>query len=343
MKRLLGLLLILLLLSGGAYYLVQKNEANKKGIVTADRGFTVESIDVIQKIVIKHKKLQPMIFTKNGKGWMLNGKYPVDPGVFVNVEKVLTDMRMLYIPPASHTKTIMKSIENNGIQVDLYDGDELPFKIFYIGSDVQKSAGTHMILAGATQPYVMHLPGLNGGLRSRFEQPVKNYRDKFIYQFPEDKIANIKLEYPKDNFSSFILEKHDNKWQVSPLLDMIKKETGPLNLMRLNAFIAQFENMGTEGLIPDLPEKDSVISKVPSCIFTLTNKDGSVHQHKYYSYDDFINRSGNARTPEELRAENRVFILTEDNDLYTAQNRVVGDIFLGYKDFYANVIAPKSK
>lgn len=347
MKRIVILALILVSFAGIAYYLVNKNNAEKKGMVTADRGFTVESIDDVKKIVIKHKKLQPMIFERKGKGWIMNGKYDVDPGVFINVEKVLTDMKMLYIPPVGHTQTIMNSINNNGIQVDLYDGEEKPFKIFFIGTDVQNSAGTHMIMAGETQPYVMHLPGLEGGLRSRFEQPAKNYRDKFIYQFPSSTIDQIMIEYPKDNFSSFVLKVKGDQFELNPILDMVKKPTQAINQIKLKKFVDQFEYMGTEGLISDIPELDSITSRTPICIFTLTKNDGTKHVHKYFSYDDYEEPGILKKTPAEIRGLNRVFIYTDKGDMYTSQNRVVGGIFMGYTDFFGNeapkIIMPASR
>lgn len=192
MKRLVWLVLILLLMSGTAYFLIKRNEANKQGMVSADRGFTVKSIEELDKIVIKHNKLQPMVFTHVGKSWLLDGKYEVSQSVFVNIEKVLLNMKLLYIPPIASTNNILESISKNGIQVDLYNGDDEPFKMFHLGSDTQKGDGTYMVMAGSNQPYVMHLPGLGGGLRSRFEQPTKNFRDKFIYKFPADQIENIK-------------------------------------------------------------------------------------------------------------------------------------------------------
>jgi hypothetical protein len=341
MKRILILALILACFAAIAYYLINKGNAEKKGMVTADRGFTVQSIDEVTKIVIKHKKLQPIIFERKGKEWIMNGKYDVDPGVFINVEKVLTDMRMLYIPPAGHTKTIMNSIANNGIQVDLYNGEAQPFKIFFIGTDVQNSAGTHMIMAGETQPYVMHLPGLEGGLRSRFEQPAKNYRDKFIYKFPSKTIDQVKIEYPKDNFSSFVVKVKGDQYELSPLLEMVKPPAQAINQMKLKKFIDQFEYMGTEGLVSDIPEIDSIASRTPICIFTVTKKDGSIHTHKYYSYDDYVEPGILKKTPAEIRGLNRVFIYTDTGDMYTSQNRVVGGIFMGYSDFFGGEI-PKS-
>jgi hypothetical protein len=336
MKRWLLLIVVLIGLSVLAYYLVQKSEASQKGIVTADRGFTVEKIEDVKKIVIRHVKLQPMVFTREGKNWTLDGKYEVDPAVFVNIEKVLLNMRLEYIPPAASTKNILESIKRNGIQVDLYDGGDQPFKMFHIGSDVLKGSGTYMVMAGSSQPYVMSLPGLEGGLRSRFEQPAKNYRDKFIYKFPAEQIQSIQVEYPMDNFSSFIIENRGKTYHITSLLDLVKKPSNSVNPRVMNSFMNQFEMMGTEGVVADTPEKDSILNMTPVCKLTFKLKNNKTVIHDIYPYDDIVEDTGNTtRSQQELILLNRVFIYNnDDKSLYTAQNRVVRGMFLGYLDFY---------
>ncbi len=342
MKKLIGLLAILIVLSVSAYYLVKKGEASQKGVVTADRGFTIKSMDDVDKIVIKHVKLQPMIFTKKGKSWILNGEFDVDPSVFVNIERVLTNMTLSYIPPAAATPNILKSIKENGIQVDLYNDDDEPFKIFYIGSDTQKSQGTFMVMAGSSQPYVMQLPGLQGGLRSRFEQPTKNYRDKVLYKIAPEDILSIKMEYPKDNFSSFEIINGANP-QVKPIVVLPDQPKGEPNKRLLMGYISQFVNMGTEGLITEMPERDSILTLTPNAILTLEAKHGKKLKHKFYHYEHILLGEENAITHTDIARVQRFFIYDElKDDMYTGQMRVIGGLFYSYKDFYRKDPAPKN-
>lgn len=341
MKKLVGLLVILCALSAGAYFLIKKGQATEKGIVSADRGFTVKSMDEVDKIVIKHVKLQPMVFTRKGKSWVLNGSYDVDPAVFVNIERVLTNMTLSYIPPAAATPNILKSIKENGIQVDLYNGDEEPFKIFHIGSDVQKSEGTYMVMAGSNQPYVMQLPGLQGGLRSRFEQPAKNYRDKVIYRIAPEDIAKIKVEYPKDNFSSFEIINGATP-VLKPLIILPDQPQGAPNQRLLMGFISQFANMGSEGLITEMPERDSILTLTPNAILTIETKNGNKLYHKFYNYEHIVLGEDNPITHADIIGANRFFIYDTKDDMYTGQMRVIGGIFYSYKDFFRKDAAIKN-
>ncbi|MBL0027473.1 MAG: hypothetical protein IPO98_21995 [Saprospiraceae bacterium] len=133
-----------------------------------------------------------MVFTRDKAGWIVKWKISGRSGGFCALKKVLTDITMLYIPPTNSIATILKSIKNNGIQVDVYTDSGSASKIIHIGSDIQSGDGTFMVLGGSKQPYAMHLSGLAGGIRSRFEQPLENFRNKFIYQYNSDDIDFVK-------------------------------------------------------------------------------------------------------------------------------------------------------
>ncbi len=328
------LLPLLVILSLATYYFVVLKEKSNSEDLTADRGFAVTDFSSVSKIVIKHVKLQPMVFTRNKTGWLLNQSSNVDPAVFSNIQAALTGMRMLYMPPAATTSTVMKSIRQNGIQVDIYTGNsDSPEKIFFIGTDTQKGDGTFMLLNGSDQPYVMHLPGLHGGLRSRFEQPEKNYRDKFIYQFPLKSIQYIQVKYPKHEVESFQIQVQQ-PLSLTPLLSATRKPAGTLLEAKLIAYADQFASTGTEGLFNDFPLKDSLFLLVPDCIITIAQNDKTVTTDKFYSFEHFMERNGIYRTPPEIRSGNRMFILRNDKDLFLAQNKVIGPFFTGFSEFY---------
>lgn len=334
MKKNIILIALLFGLGGLAYYLWLENSKTEKSTITADRGFTVASMNEVSRLVIKRAEEPPMVFTRRGEDWLLNEKYDVDPGVFVNIEVVLTKMRLSYVPNEAAIPNIKESIKKSGIQVDVYGKDEKPMKIFFVGSDAPQGSGTYMWLSGEDTPFVMQLPGVAGGLRSRFDQPFHNYRNKMIYNHRKEDIESIKVEYPKDNFSSFLIEKTLMGAEVKPLLDLPQKTEKTLNKVTLDRYINNFSSMGIEGNINAFPGKDSIVVAIPNCILTIEKKGGQVIQHKFWSHDNYLDNKGTSRTPEEIRQQERMFILTQDNDFYLAQQRVIGKIFLGYEDFF---------
>jgi hypothetical protein len=57
-------------------------------------------------------------------------------------------------------------------------------------------------------------------------------------------------------------------------------------------------------------------------------------EHKFWAHDNYLDNKGTSRTPEEIRQQERMFILTQDGDFYLAQQRVIGKIFMGYNEFF---------
>ncbi|MEY3422301.1 MAG: hypothetical protein RIR48_2604, partial [Bacteroidota bacterium] len=130
-KQNLILFLVLLVLGCIAGLLYIKKQREEAQLVKADRGFTVENINDVSKIVVRHVKLQPLVFTREDGKWRINGKYNADPAVMVHIEKVLTGVRLLYVPPVNSNPTILRSLKENGIQVDIYEDDKHPEKIIH--------------------------------------------------------------------------------------------------------------------------------------------------------------------------------------------------------------------
>lgn len=343
MKKVILLIVLLISLLGIAWYVMKKDKASEKGFVTADRNFSVKNMDEVTKIVIKQPNLQPIIFTKKGKGWIMNEKYDVDPDVFINIQSVLERITLSYVPPKQSVPNIMESIQKNGIQVDIYTQDNKPDKIYYIGSDTKDGSGTNMVMGGSSQPYIMQLPGLIGGLRSRFEQPAYNYRDKTLFKFNPNDIKTIKIEYVKDNLSSFEITNGSHP-TIKPLINLPSNPTGQPNETNLKYYISQFEHMGTEGIVNDVPEKDSLLTNAPNTLLTITTIDNQQHLYKFYSYEHYIDGEKDPVTQKEIYAINRQYIYSpSDNTIYTAQMRVIRRIFLGYKDFFGQPMSDNKK
>jgi hypothetical protein len=280
-----------------------------------------------------------LIFTRGQQNWVLNGVHDVDPAVFVNIEKALTSMKLLYIPSRNATKTILESLKTNGIQVDIYQktNDTKPVKILFVGTDTQKGDGTYMMLGGSSQPYVMHLPGLAGGLRSRFEQPAINFRDKFIIKNTLESIASITIEYPGDYKSSFQISKNKDAWDIQSLLTDKKNVSSFPNPNIIRAYISRFQKMGAEMFITDKSTIANIRKNLPSAILTIRTDTKTRKVYKFYGYEDIMENTGYSKTPAEIRNQNRLFVEIDSSEMLTVQNRVFSGIFLGYDHFLGNI------
>lgn len=335
MKKNVILFLVLCVVSVGAYFVTKS--AGKKSTMSSlseERAFTVESPDIIGKIVVKRQNEKPLVFEKNGSnGWMLNEKYRADDVVVGYMVQVLTKAKMKSIPSKKASPKIVEKMEEQGIEVEVFNKEGEMLKKIYLGSDLQDGNGTYMLLDGFSQPYAMELPSLGGGLRSRFEQPIERYRDKFIYRDPVDKIRSVKVEYHDDPEASYIIENTAGAMKIMPLSGNPAANKGTGNPAKLKTYLGFFEELGAEIYYNHFIKKDSLLAIQPFCTITLTTTDNTAKTYRYWDYDAFVNKSENRTKSDEAIHIGRFFVHTGE-DLLTVQTGVFGKIFSAYPYFF---------
>jgi hypothetical protein len=334
MQKNLILVIILVVLSAGAYFLYQKSKVSgKMSSLKEEREFTVESPELINKIVLKRVNQQPIVFEKTGKNsWQINGKYKADEVVVGYMVQVLTQARMKSIPPKNSLKYIHKAIKNRGVGVEVYGKNDELLKKFAIGSDLQSGDGTYMVMDGFDQAYAMELPALGGGLRSRFEQPLDKYRDRYIYREPAASIRSIKVEYHNDKVNSYFIEKKGGLYEVSPVDNAIVKNSKLPDQNKIKTYIGFFEELGAEVLYNDYEKKDSVLSLQPFCTITLVNESNEVKKYNYWDYYKIVDSAAARERSADAIHIGRFFVYT--GDFYTVQTQVFGKIFASYPAFF---------
>ncbi|MBK9253883.1 MAG: DUF4340 domain-containing protein [Saprospiraceae bacterium] len=335
MKRLIILFVLVLLLGGIAFILKKDHDLNEKGIVMPDRQFTVESVNDVYKIFVAQKNEEPLTFIRKDQKWWINDRYPADDAVMIPMLVVLEKMKMLYIPPKASNKTIAESIGKNGIKVELYDKSDKVLKVFYIGTDTQNGDGTHMILDGFAQPYAMHLPGMMGGLRSRFEQPLRNYRDKAVFEVKGDDIEAYSIFFHKDINASFKIKKEAGTYTVKPYDPLTPEIKDPLNVTRVSAYLGGFERLAAEAIVNENKARDSILRLVPFCTIELAKSDGTSQKADFFSYDEIVIKEKKTRKVEDAHQIDRFFVQVENGDFYIVQRRVFSRLFTSYQNFFS--------
>jgi hypothetical protein len=334
MKQLFLLLAILFSLSAVAYYLFSRNTNKSTNIDLPERNFAVADIQDVHKIFLAYKDRDPITFVRSASGWIINDSLQADESVIIHITNVLQNMKMLYIPPKPSTKTIAQSIGKNGIKVELYDKKDNTIKVFYIGTDTQAGDGTHMIMDGASQPYVMHLPGLLGGLRSRFEQPIRNYRDKSVLRYNPDDIKEVSLYYPKDINASFRLNTDGGNYQVEPMDPLTTPIKKAVSSSRVRAFLDGFERVAAEAIVNENEARDSILRLIPFCKMTVKDKLNNIREADFYSYDEIVIKDVKTRTVSDIADIDRFFVQVKGGDFYIVQRRVFEKVLPSYQYFF---------
>ena len=170
------LLLVFLLLAGfAAYYFLNKN-GSKSTLDSEETAFAIADTASVDKIFISTKSGKSNTLTrKAGNHWVLNDHYEARKDM---VNMLLETMKRMEVKrPADKLSrnNAIRDIAALGRKVEVYQKGELA-KTFYVGQTTDEHMGTYFIMEGSEDPYVLHMPGFNGFITSRFDIEEAKWR-----------------------------------------------------------------------------------------------------------------------------------------------------------------------
>ncbi len=330
-RRTLILLLLFLLSGAGAYYFWQQGQRKSMGShISPDMDFAVRDTNAIYRIFIADRRGRTADVKRSDNGWIYNGKYKVRPSAISVLLETVCCLNVMYIPPKAAESNIIKAVAADGIKVELYDRQNRLLKSYYVGDVLPDERGTYMIMDGAEQPYVVHIPGFIGQVRVRYLLGDENWRDRMIFTEKPENIQSIAVEYPQHRSASFRIDKMgEAEYAVRPLFSTTSPSRAPQRKGAAEAYLLRYEFLGAEGFAHDELNVDSIAALVPFAIVSLVRTDSSAIKARFWP----INM-------QEDRSSGQSFVihyLTEVNDgqdYYITQHHVFGPIFREYLSFF---------
>lgn len=337
MNKTLGLLIAFIILGVGAFAYLKSEQGSANTTAKNEREFHINNADAIQKIFIADRKGNKTTLTRNGDHWIYNGKYRARQNPVDNILDAIERIRIKFLPPKAAIPTIIKNLSSDGIKVELYQDSDTPVRTYYVGGMTNDEEGTHMIMEGSENPYVMHIPSWQGGLRARFLLKGDDWRDRGIFRENPEKVKIVTVNYPKQKNQSFKLTNNNGDYQVDPLYPTTKKITKTLQKGRVEGFLYSMENVQAESFINEFAKRDSIASLLPFCSVKVERTDGSFleadfHPLFHYNGDGNIVRDkyGTAEAP----VIERYHVNTSDGDFILGQHRNFKKLFWAYESFY---------
>jgi hypothetical protein len=328
-NRLLLLLFLLLALATGAYFYFGKGQSGQSTINTWDRQFKLSDPSSLHKVFIADRMGNRTTLTRNGDHWLYNGEHRVNENVMKNLLQVIQHVDILYIPPAAAVPPAVAHLASNGVKVELYDKNDGLLKAYYVGNTTADGRGTFFIMENANQPYVMHIPGLEGDLSIRYTPRGDQWRDKTVFRERPEEISYVSVEYPTKRNLSFILEKQGNDFSVSPFHETTRSSTKPLQRGRVEAYLTGFERIMAEAYQNDLSYRDSILQQIPFSVITLRKTDGTEKVVSLFPLDS-RDAYGQLKT-EEIE---RYFLDVNQQDFMLMQHRIIGKLLWAYEYFF---------
>lgn len=261
------LILALLLISGLVLYLLLKRNETKDTIGGADTAFAVADTAAVTRIFMSTKGSQNVLLERKGEDkWTVNKKYEAfQPNVNVLL-KTLAQMEVKRPVARQARANVIKEIATQGIKVEVYTRQGL-LKTFYVGNPTASSTGTNVIMEGAEQPYVVALPGFEGYITGRFNNPESEWRSRAVFRSVPASIQQLTVTYPDTPRYSFEIRHTAGK------PELVGHEGASPKALR--DYLGQYGKIYAEQIMDDMPERfrDSLQLIKPWAVIRLQDAD----------------------------------------------------------------------
>ena len=204
MKQLLYQIIIITILITLIIIGVKQNN-NNSTIRTDKRNFSIEDTLGINKIELTNRNLESIVLQRTPQQWILNDSLIANQYSVNLLLKTIKEMRIKNPVARSALNNIIKRMAVQNTKVTIYSNKE-DIKTLFVGGETADQLGTFMMIEGAKEPYVIHIPGFNGYLSSRFNSREELWRDKKLFK------NNSKIYYNVQDLSFNNSDTNPNKW-----------------------------------------------------------------------------------------------------------------------------------
>tara|TARA_B100001758_G_scaffold234997_1_gene234671 strand:+ start:390 stop:1340 length:951 start_codon:yes stop_codon:yes gene_type:complete len=203
-KKVLFLLIVI-----SSIYLI--NNENRKIKKEAEKKFSIENINEIDKVFLSDRKGNNIVLKKDEDSWFINERFKVRKDA---INTLLTTINEVEVQrPVSNTayNNVIKQLATTGVKVEIYYKNNI--KTYTVGGSTSDHLGTYMLMEDGENPYVVHIPGFNGFLSPRYgiqgyELDINNWRDNTVFEIDSENIKEISLKnYDNQNKSFRITNK----------------------------------------------------------------------------------------------------------------------------------------
>jgi len=260
------IVIIIISLTLVAFYFYKSNQKDTKNEVKGAKfDFAIKDTNSITKIFIVDEKGASVTLNKIENVWKVNNKYDARPESISLLMKTFARIDVKFPVPKAAFKTVVKNIASGSKKVEIYQGNDKPSKVYYIGNATMDEQGTYMLLetdgVKSTVPYVMHIPGFNGFLNSRFFTSAQQWRDAVVFKYQPDQIKSITVNHFEEPSNSFKIIKENNDF----ILTDVQGNKINANRNNINEFVGRFKKVYYE-MIDDVSSKtrkDSILNAKP--------------------------------------------------------------------------------
>jgi len=330
-NRILIAVILLLGVLAGYLYIQEKPATINKEL----RDFAVEDTASISKIFLVDKAQKSVTLTRVNKGrWKVNQKYYARRDL-INV--LLKTINLLEVKsPVSKTSrnNVITRLASGATKVEIYQGSDVPSKVYYVGGATQNTMGTYMLIEGSSEPFITHVPSFFGYLSTRYVTLLDLWRDKTFIDLQFKDIQRVQIEFPGDSTYSFsILNKGNWNFELKSLYnDSVVLD---YDTVGLRIYLTGLKNIQFEGFEKGKDQQyiDSVFESRPVHTLTVETIDGQVNYLQAYLKPDEEDRLDINGEPMLYDVDRLYARINGGKELVTIQYYVFDNIIFGLPDF----------
>jgi len=333
-KRTALLALAFIVLGLIAWFASTRNDSNKTNFEVSETNFAVEDFSVVHEVRLEDQNARKIVLKRSGKRWKVNGEYLVRQSAVDEMLRTFKKVKVRYVVNKAAKANVLKMFENGGVTVTMLDRNGKKVRKYVVGDSTLDGEGSYMMMDGSKTPYATEVKGLYGIIRPRLYMRTTDWRDWTVFEHEAHNVKRISVNYPTQRKNSFILETDGiSKYSVKPYYPLTHKIDKPVNQSVALSYINLYKKLGAEGIDIDNPFRDSLQMTIPFASIEVLTKKDEVQKVNFYPLipESFKNKEGVLLTPP---IERYFVIMNDTSDIYTVQQRVVGQVLWGYDYFY---------
>lgn len=279
------LLALFLLLAGVAFWLYRTNTGSTISGPLTD--FAVADTSSVDRIFIAEMNGHTADLKRTGPGtWTVNGM-PANPKNVQLLLKTFLRVEVRTPVPKASEANVLKVMSSGAKKVEIYMGDDVPAKIWYVGHATQDHYGTYMLLeipgkGKSSVPFVMAMSGFSGFLTTRFHTGIDDWRSTEVLDYPD--LTAIRRVTVSNN------TRPTDGWTVT------YDGGNALGLLTNDKVAVAMDSSAVKDLMLTLrdqhfeyferkiskAERDSVMASTPSHVLEIAKADGAVQRIPFW-------------------------------------------------------------
>lgn len=324
MKKNRKYIIVLIIFAPIAFWFLTQNDSST--LKVEETGFAVTDTSLVTKIFIADKNANSITLSRTKKGWILDDKFNTNVRVVDDLLGTISRIKVKSPVPKIGRDNVINRLASIGIKVEVYQTaykidmfDKYKFfpyekleKVYYVGDVTPDNMGTYMLIEGAKNPYITHIPGFRGFLTPRFSPKVDDWKSHVIFNQTLSDIASVAIEFPDKPESSFKVDvnESDGSYKLTKLID--NSQVINYDTLKLLNFLTSFGDLRYETRLNNLMTTirlDSIIQTPVIYEMTLVDEDNDTTYLKA-----FHKRS----LPEAIRQEEYFTLIPFDADRFYA-------------------------